>query len=155
MNRKLFLLALAILTTFTTADLATIQADEATNAGAALLAGNVVIVGDSEDAQKTSKAKPLDITPGGLIVIQIDDQGSAPVDIKKYDSKAFEYLGEVRGVRVSNSEPLMGGGYKWVLFKAGEQEGPAEISVTFKSAPHAGGKTKTATNYFTIVANEE
>ena len=119
------------------------------------LVGNVIVVGSEDDLLKTTEDEPEEINAGGLVIVQIHDLGSAPVEIVEVANDArFETVGEVRGVGVKAGRRLMGGGYMWLMFRAGDQLGAAKITVKYKSAPHAGGEEKEEVHYLEIVANE-
>lgn len=121
------------------------------------LVGEVIIVGSEGETLRTSEDEPQDINVGGLMIVQVHDLGSAPVDIKDVEAPAsLELIGKVRGVGVDDEgNRLMGGAYTWLMFRAGDKLGAATITVTYEPASHVGGDSHEEVHFLNIVENDE
>jgi hypothetical protein len=96
-----------------------------------------------------------DTSVGGLLIIQIPDSGSRPPqDMSVKAGRAFQRLGQLRGINTDRKtgEPLMGGGYTWFLFTPKNESKSEEIEV--KYTPNGGGPPKTRTYKIEVSAAE-
>jgi hypothetical protein len=105
--------------------------DARQNEAAPTLGGTVIIL------QGKPGVEAKQINNGGLVVVRVNDSGSRPPqDIKVEAGRQYQELGRLRGVAEKHGEPLMGGGYMWILLKP-VSEGEGTIIVSFK--PNDGG----------------
>lgn len=72
------------------------------------------------------------VNKGGLLIVQVDDQGSRPVDKIEIEAEPqLLSLGQVRGINTDpEGRPLSGGGYTWVLYKASSDTRSVQLKVT-------------------------
>lgn len=118
------------------------------------LKGGVIILGSDDDALPGDKTQEINV--GGLVIVKIHDLGSEAVQNVKVDAgREYRQLGQVRGVGVANGKLLMGGGYTWCLMQAVSEAEKSTITVSYKSAPHAGGKQKSEKFTVEIAADSD
>ncbi len=88
---------------------------------------------------------PTPLNVGGLLVVEITDSGSRPPkNMSVKVGRAFERLGQLRGIHTdkNSGKPLMGGGYTWFLFKPVNKSDMETVEVTYTPAE---GSPKTET----------
>lgn len=148
------ILFVAALVTLASAICAQAQAQETEKESQEKLSGEVIVLGSGHDSFPESETAEINVR--GLVIVQIDDAGSASVEDVEVDAgQAFRQLGCVRGVRMADGEPQMGGGYTWCLMQAVNEADKAEIKVAYKEADHVGGETKEVKHQVSIVPLEQ
>jgi hypothetical protein len=97
-----------------------------------VVAGNVIML------QGRRATEGREVNNGGLVIVRVPDSGSRPPqDIKVEAGRQYQRLGQVRGVREQDGQPLAGGGYTWILLKP-VNEGQGTIVVSY--TPNDGGE---------------
>ena len=111
-----------------------------------VVAGNVIML------QGRRAIETKEVNNGGLVVVRVPDSSSRPPqDIIVDGGRQFQRLGQVRGVREQDGEPLAGGGYTWVLLTPiNEGEGAIVLSYT----PNDGGAPVTREFKVNVTAAE-